>query len=67
MRRSNQGEGLVRISDVATVMDGFDEDAPLSRFNGENAVSLKITKVVKGDSVAIVDAVRQIVDETQPR
>ncbi len=28
VRRSNQGEGLVRISDVATVMDGFDEDAP---------------------------------------
>nr|WP_321303784.1 efflux RND transporter permease subunit [uncultured Sphaerochaeta sp.] len=67
VRRSNQGEGLVRLSDVAKVMDGFDEEAPLSRFNGESAVSLKITKVVKGDSVAIVDAVRQIVDETQPR
>nr|WP_319475176.1 efflux RND transporter permease subunit [uncultured Sphaerochaeta sp.] len=67
VRRSSQGEGLVRLSDVAKVMDGFDEDAPLSRFNGESAVSLRITKVVKGDSVAIVDAVRQIVDETQPR
>ena len=67
VRRSNQGEGLVRLSDVAKVMDGFDEEAPLSRFNGESSVSLKITKVVKGDSVAIVDAVRQIVDETQPR
>ncbi len=67
VRRSNQGEGLVRVSDVAAVMDGFDGDAPLSRFNGESALSLRITKVVKGDSVAIVDSVRQIVDETQPR
>ncbi len=65
VRRSNQGEGIIRLTDVAKVVDGFDEEAPLSRFNGENAVSLRITKVVKGDSVAIVDAVKQVVEEAQ--
>ncbi|WP_332446774.1 efflux RND transporter permease subunit [Sphaerochaeta sp.] len=65
VRRSNNGEALVRINDVAQVVDGFDREAPLSRFNGKPSVSLSITKVGRGNSVAIVDAVRTLVDEEQ--
>lgn len=67
VRRSNQGEGIIRVSDVAQVIDGFEKDTPLSRFNGTPSVSLKITKVVKGNAVAIVDAVKTIVAEQQKR
>ncbi|MGH0053209.1 MAG: efflux RND transporter permease subunit, partial [Sphaerochaetaceae bacterium] len=63
VRRSGQGEALVRVNDVAQVIDGFDRDAPLSRFNGQPSVSLRITKVTRGNSVAIVDAVRSLVTE----
>ncbi|NLK06676.1 MAG: efflux RND transporter permease subunit [Spirochaetales bacterium] len=65
VRRSSQGEGLVRVDDVAQVVDGFEEDSAFSRFNGKPSISLRITKVVKGNSVAIVDRVRSIVDEAQ--
>lgn len=65
VRRSNQGEGIVRVGDVAQVVDGFEKDTPFNRFNGSPSVSLRVTKVVKGDSVAIVDKVRSIVEEQQ--
>ncbi|MEA5029209.1 MAG: efflux RND transporter permease subunit [Sphaerochaeta associata] len=65
VRRSNQGEGIIRVSDVARVVDGFEKDTPFNRFNGSPSVSLRVTKVVKGNSVAIVDRVRSIVEEQQ--
>lgn len=65
VRRSNQGEGIIRVSDVAQVVDGFEKDTPFNRFNGSPSVSLRVTKVVKGNSVAIVDRVRSIVEEQQ--
>lgn len=65
VRRSNQGEGIIRVSDVAQVIDGFEKDTPFNRFNGSPSVSLRVTKVVKGNSVAIVDTVRTIVEEQQ--
>jgi len=65
VRRSNQGEGIIRVGDVAQVVDGFEKDTPFNRFNGNPSVSLRVTKVVKGDSVAIVDKVRSIVEEQQ--
>jgi multidrug efflux pump subunit AcrB len=65
VRRSNQGEGIIRVGDVAQVVDGFEKDTPFNRFNGSPSVSLRVTKVVKGDSVAIVDKVRSIVEEQQ--
>ena len=65
VRRSNQGDGIVRVGDVAQVVDGFEKDTPFNRFNGSPSVSLRVTKVVKGNSVAIVDKVRSIVEEQQ--
>ena len=65
VRRSNQGEGIVRVSDLAQVVDGFEKDTPFNRFNGSPSVSLRVTKVVKGNSVSIVDRVRSIVEEQQ--
>lgn len=65
VRRSNQGEGIIRVSDVARVVDGFEKDTPFNRFNGSPSVSLRVTKVLKGNSVSIVDRVRSIVEEQQ--
>ena len=65
VRRSSTGEGVVRVSDVAEVLDGFDPDSSIARFNGNPSVNLRVTKVVKGSSVAVVDGVRAIVEEAQ--
>ncbi len=63
VRRSSQTGGIVRVSDIAKVTDGFESDAPFSRFNGKPSVNLKITKVVNGNSVSIVEETRKIVEE----
>lgn len=63
VRRSSTGSGTVRVGDVATVVDGFDPDASISRFDGSPAVSLRITKVPRGSSVSVVTGTQQIVDD----
>ncbi|MGD6731451.1 MAG: efflux RND transporter permease subunit [Pleomorphochaeta sp.] len=63
VRRSSDSSGLVRVSDVAEVVDGFDPDSSLARFNGNPSVNLRVIKVVKGNSVDIVDGVTKIVEE----
>ena len=65
VRRSASNEGVVRVQDIAQVIDGFEANTPINRFNGNNSVNLRVTKVVKGDSVAIVNAVRDIVEKEQ--
>lgn len=65
VRRSATTEGVVRVSDVAQVVDGFDPDSSLARFNGSPSVNLRVTKVVKGSSVAVVEGVTKIVDEAR--
>ncbi len=63
VRRSTSGSGMVRVSDVAKVIDGFDPDTSISRFNGTTSVSLRVTKVPRGSSVAVVSGTREIVEE----
>jgi len=65
VRRSSDSSGVVRVSDVAEVVDGFDPDSSIARFNGNPSVNLRVIKVVKGNSVDIVDAVNQIVEEAR--
>ncbi len=65
VRRSATSEGVLRISDVAEVVDGFDPDSSLARFNGNPSVNLRVTKVVKGSSVAVVEGVTKIVEEAR--
>ena len=67
VRRSTDGSGMVRVGDVATVIDGFDPDSSLARFNGDTAVSLRVTKVPRGSSVAVVSGTRAIVEEFRER
>jgi multidrug efflux pump subunit AcrB len=65
VRRSEDQKGMVRVSDVAQVIDGFDADAPISRYNGQSSVSIRVTKVPRGSSVAVADGTKQIVEESR--
>jgi multidrug efflux pump subunit AcrB len=56
---------MVRVSDVAQVIDGFDPNAPISRYNGQSSVSIRVTKVPRGSSVAVADGTKQIVEESR--
>lgn len=63
VRRSSDSSGVVRVSDIAQVVDGFDPDSSIARFNGNPSINLRVIKVVKGNAVDIVDGVTKIVEE----
>jgi len=59
--RGDPSGGLIRLSDFAAAHDTLDPNAPSVRFNGKSAVTLQVTKVVGGNSIAVVDGVREAV------
>jgi len=63
IRRSESG--IVRLGDVADVELLFESDGVLSRFNGEQAVTLRVNKVPRGNSVGVIDAVKEEVEAIQ--
>ncbi|MGM0432068.1 MAG: efflux RND transporter permease subunit [Spirochaetota bacterium] len=65
VRQSQESGGIIRVDDVATVVDGFNPDAPVSRFDGSSAVNLKVTKIPRGSSVAVAEGTKQIVREAE--
>jgi len=61
-RRSGQP---VRLGDVATVVDGVEEQRTLAVINGKPAVAIDITKQTKANTVDVVDNVRAAVAALQ--
>lgn len=59
---------LVRVRDVAEVVDGLEDPRGLARFNGEPTVGLGIVKVSGTNTVAIIDEVeRRVNEEIRPQ
>lgn len=65
VRRSEESGGMVRVSDIASVVDGSNPNSPISRYDGERAVSLRVTKVPRGSSVTVVNGTRAIVEQLE--
>ncbi|MEM7630345.1 MAG: efflux RND transporter permease subunit [Planctomycetota bacterium] len=59
--KASPGGQVVRLSDVATITDGFVDSDLKSRLNGEPAVSLTVFKVGDQDVVLIADLVKAYV------
>jgi len=55
--------GVVHVADVATVEEVFDPSGADARFNMEQAIVLRITKVTRGNSVAVVNGVKEAIAE----
>ena len=61
IRRSENQRGIIYIRDVASVSEEYEDDGSEARFNGETAVTMRITKIPKGNSVKIAEDVKKIV------
>jgi HAE1 family hydrophobic/amphiphilic exporter-1 len=53
----------IRLSDVATVVDGTADQRSAARYNGDPAVALDLLKISGANTVNVADAVRDVVDE----
>jgi multidrug efflux pump subunit AcrB len=62
--------GVVHVADVATVKEVFDPTGADARFNMQQAIVLRVTKVTRGNSVAVVNGVKEVVadfDKSMPQ
>jgi len=63
---ANRNGYPVRVNDVATVDDGFEEPRGLSRLDDDVAVSLIIQKQSGGNTVAVSEAVKARLEKIKP-
>lgn len=62
IRQSDQG-GIVRVGDVAKVIDGFEDNEILATMNGEPAVLLQVMSTDNMQVVKTSDAIREWMEE----
>jgi len=60
------GDEVVRLGQVATVQDGFAEQAGYSLRNGQPNVGISITRSRDASSVSVADSVRDMLKEIEP-
>ncbi len=64
IRQSDDG-GVIRVGDVATVIDGFEDNPILATLNGEPAVLLQVMTTENMDIVRASDSIRRWIEERQ--
>lgn len=63
--KTNRDGSIIRVSDVAQVLDGFEEESLLARFNGNLAAMIDIQRTEEEDSIEISNLVKDYVAERQ--
>jgi len=63
--KTNPDGSIVRVGDVANVVDGFVEDALRTRFNGNPAAIIEVSRVGDQNAIEIADTVKQYIDAKQ--
>lgn len=59
--RGDRAGRLVRVQDVARIVDGFEDIDVSGRFHGKPSVSVRVSKTPQQDAIAIAGAVRALV------
>ncbi|MFC0131428.1 nodulation protein NolG [Massilia eurypsychrophila] len=62
---ARRASGPVYLDQVATVVDGEQEETSISRMNGQRAISLEVTKVQGANVVEVGAAIKKVVTELQ--
>ncbi len=60
--RADPEKGVLRLIDVAKVIDGFEDSDLINRFNGAPSATLTVSKVGEQDIVKIAEMVRAYID-----
>jgi len=63
--KTNPDGSIVRIGDVAEVIDGFQEESLRTRFNGKHAAFVDVSRVGNQSAIEIAELVREYIDEKQ--
>ena len=63
--KTNPDGSIVRIADIATVIDGFQEESLRTRFNGKHAAFVDVARVGSQNAIEIAEKVKQYIDRKQ--
>ena len=63
--KTNPDGSIVRVGDVATVIDGFEEESITTRFNGDHAAIIGVSRVGDQNAIEIATKVREYIDAQQ--
>ena len=63
--KTNPGGSIISVGDLAEVIDGFEEEALLARFNGRIAAMIDVQRTDQEDSIDISRLVRNYITEKQ--
>lgn len=64
---SSESGGQVRLGEIATVRETFEDEAQRAIVNGERAALLDITKTPREDALVVADAVRAFLEQERRR
>ncbi len=65
--RTGRGGGYLRLKDVAAVADTFERRRTTSRTNGKNSINLSITKDVEGNTIGMIEQIREVASNWNKR
>lgn len=63
--RAHANGAMVRVRDVARIIDGVKERRTVTRVNGTEAILLEVRKQSGSNAIAVVDACDKIIEKTQ--
>jgi len=61
------GGGQIRLGEIATITDRFEQDEAKVLFNGRQAAILNVTKTEAEDTLEVIDAVNAFLDQERER
>jgi multidrug efflux pump subunit AcrB len=63
--RSSPDGSLLRLGNIATIVDGFKDDNLVTRYNGQPAILIKVSRSESQDALEVEKAVLDFLDEVQ--
>jgi multidrug efflux pump subunit AcrB len=63
--KTNADGSIIRLEDIATVVDGFEESPVRTRFNGKTAVMVEIARTGQQSAIDIAEKVKDYIDSQQ--
>ncbi len=63
--KSNPGGNIIRVGDIATVVDGFEEDSVSISFNGKKAMFLDVSRTGNQSALEVANTVKNYIESKQ--
>ena len=63
--KTNSDGSIVRVSDIAVVLDGFEEESLRTRFNGQHAAFVDVARVGNQSAIEIAEKVKDYIASKQ--